>query len=162
MSRIITHLLIVPLVFLAASDLRADDDTVVVESAPAQKPSETHPVWVGVKLVVPNQEENEYLIGTIDKQTLNAIELDQYKRRFVRLSNLRIEVEVETDGEEPELIHHDCADDYDWGIVLVRYKDIVSIELKKRDPLSLNAPSVEQARRQQREEHAVTRVTYGQ
>ena len=108
-------------------------DVTDAESASAQSQTLESPVWVGIQVVTQNQEENDYLIGTIDRATLRAIELDEYDKRFLKMSNLRIEEYTDEEGEN--VIHFDCADEYDEGIILVQYKDVATIEFKKGDPL---------------------------
>lgn len=90
-------------------------------------------MWVGVLVDAPGQEEPDYLIGTVPKSIFYQVELDQYRRRFIRVSDLRLEQPADEEGES---VHHvDCRDEFDWGVILVRYEDIVSMELKKGDPL---------------------------
>ncbi|MBN2022751.1 MAG: hypothetical protein JW809_08135 [Pirellulales bacterium] len=98
-------------------------------------------VWVGVSVHMPNQETNDYLIGTIEKKVLDEIELGKCDRTFIRLSNLRIENDAEGSEEsglasdQPRYL--ECEDEHDWGVILIPQKNILSIELKKRDPLEV-------------------------
>ncbi|MBN1910014.1 MAG: hypothetical protein JW818_09765 [Pirellulales bacterium] len=109
-----------------------------VGQIPAQEKANDHEVvWIGVTLSSPDGEDNEYLIGTIDKKIFDEIELGQYDRKFLRLSNLRIEKDAPEGESSDHRVFLDCADVYDWGVILVRYDHIVSIELKKRDPLTV-------------------------
>jgi len=115
--------------FMAAGHLSADEEA---------KPADS--VWVGVSVLLPGGEDTEYLIGTVEKTLLDEIELGTYKRKFLRISNLRIQGEQDaasaTADEEETRVFYDCADKYDWGIILVRYEDVLSIEFKKGDPLN--------------------------
>lgn len=95
-------------------------------------------VWIGVQVYVPNHEENDYLIGTVDKATIDAIESDKYQKRFLKLSNLRAEESMDEAGEK--VAHFACADAYDQGVILVQYKDVLSIEFKTGDPLEVARP----------------------
>ena len=127
MSTIVSQAFIIGITCLVATSyLSAADDNATEKS-----------VWVGITVCNPNEEESEYLIGTVDVAILNKIELDEYKKRFLRISSLRIQEEIEGAVEGDTLVHYDCADKYDWGVILIQYKDIVSIELKKGDPLIL-------------------------
>jgi len=138
MSRLLSQFSVVAAgCLLAAGNLWADDGAAKAEPVTTQAETAPDLVWVGVRVFVANQEENDYLIGTLDKKTLDQIELDRYDRRFLRLSNLRIEEEVEDATGNETLVHYDCKDQLDWGIMLIQYKDILSIELKKCDPLSV-------------------------
>ena len=128
MSKIISQAFVVGIACLvAASYLWAANDTATEKS-----------VWVGITVCTPNEGENEYLIGTVDEAILDEIELDKYKRRFLRISNLRIQKELEGVVEGNALVHYDCADKYDLGVILIQYKDIASIEFKKHDPLTVD------------------------
>jgi len=103
----------------------------------AEEAIKEKPVWVGVSVKSQNQGGIDYLIGTVPEDILREIELDEYKRRFLRVSQLRMEENFEDELQGDFLVHHDCADRYDWGIILVQYEDILSIEFKKGDPLGL-------------------------
>ena len=61
------------------------DGASVRTVASAQDQAGKTPVWIGARMIVPNEDENEYLIGTVDKYVLDAIELGEYDRRFVRI-----------------------------------------------------------------------------
>lgn len=134
MSQVSKHLLVVAVVCLVvAGVLWARGQGGATPSAVAQQPSEERPVWVGIRLFVPGQEKSDYLIGTIDSKILEAIETDRYDRRFLRISDLRIEEALDEKGDV--LTHYDCADRYDWGVMLVQYEDVLSVDFKKGDPL---------------------------
>ncbi len=123
-------LVIVAAGLLTAGTLRAEDNITT------EDPAGETPVWVGVQVYYPYQQKPEYLIGTISKKTLDAIELNKFDKRFLRISNLRIEVE-DAEDEDGGATHYDCSDAFDWGIILVQYRNVLSIELKKRDPLTV-------------------------
>ena len=123
------------LCFAAAVILWATSDAPTTASAFAQQSTADRPVWVGVHVEVPNQEEPDYLIGTIPQETFSAVELNSYSRKFLRISDLRIERAADEEGEN--VYHLECEDEYDWGIILVRHEDIISMELKKGDPLQV-------------------------
>ena len=141
MSKIISQAFVIGIACLiAVTYLWAENNTATEQNNTAVAKNDTaneQNMWVGVTVHITNEDENEYLIGTIDKAILDEIELDKYKRRFLRISNLRIQEEIEETDEGDTLLHYVCADEYDLGIILFRYQDIVSIELKKCDPLDV-------------------------
>jgi hypothetical protein len=134
MSRISKRLLVVVVACLAgAGILWARGHGATTASAAAQQPLEERPVWVGVRVFVPNEKEPDYLIGTMDRRVVEAIEADRFDRRFVRISDLRTEETL--DESENVLTHYACEDRYDWGVTLIQYKDVLSLDFKKGDPL---------------------------
>ncbi|MBN2296562.1 MAG: hypothetical protein JXM70_29305 [Pirellulales bacterium] len=154
MSKFVSRALIVGIACLfVAGYLWAKNDPVKEQNKPAVEKKDTTAkkkdtskekkqteqaeteVWVGIT-VYNTEEETEYLIGTIDASIAEQIELDEYDRRFIRISNLRIQEELENSYDGKTLVHYDCADKYDWGVILIQYEDIASIEFKKGDPLA--------------------------
>ena len=141
MSKLISQAFVIGIACLiAASYLWAENNTATEQNNTAVAKKDTsneQNIWVGVTVHITNEDENEYLIGTIDATILDEIELDKYERRFLRISNLRVQEEIEEMDEGNTLVHYDCDDEYDLGVILIRYQDIVSIELKKCDPLEV-------------------------
>ena len=111
----------------------ADEGAVTSVSVSTQQQTADDPVWVGVTVDVPNGEDEHY-IGSLPRNTVVAIELDEYDRTFLTISNLRIR---ERD-ESGRATHFACADMLDHGIILIRYDTIVSIQFMKGDPLRVN------------------------
>jgi hypothetical protein len=51
-------------------------------------------------------------------------------------------VEEDLDAEGDTVRHYDCADQYDQGVILVQYDNVLTIELKKGDPLEIEKSGV--------------------
>ena len=139
MSRIVSQAFVIGIISLfSTSNLLAESIVEEIEPSTETKEAEKNktPTWVGIT-VLNKTGETEYFIGTIPAFILTEIELDKYARRFLRLTNLRIQGEEANEYNEKKLTHYNCSDKYDWGIILIQFKDILSVEFKKRDPLTV-------------------------
>ena len=125
------------LVMAAAASLSAG--AVWAQNAAPPEPKE--PVWVGIAYVAAGEDDSEYLIGTIEKSAVAAIESGTFEGGFVRVSSLRIE---ETDEHGTTIRYWDASDSYDFGTILVEYERIITIQFKKGDPLQIAAKAAGQ------------------
>jgi len=138
MPRIVSQAFIAGIVSLFfVSNLLAQNITGTEAAPPATENAaeDSDPqIWVGISVADPSGEIEHY-IGTISASNANDIEMDKYKRRFLKLSNLRVQGEAINEYNQRSLIHYNCADKNDWGVILINFKDIITIEYKKRDPI---------------------------
>lgn len=136
MTRFHRHVLVVSVVCLiVAGVLRTCEDRGAAVSASAREYAAGNLVWVGVQVLAPNEEENDYWVGTVAAATFQAIESSKYNGKFLTISNLRVQDEL---GAEGEIVrYYDCADRYDQGVILVQYDNVLTIEVKKGDPLEI-------------------------